>query len=211
MFLENIMELNKKGQSFTQLIWILRIIFWILVLITCYGIISYFIQGSFEPWQAEAETFGLRMFYSPNGISYFDPVAGKIQPGTVDLMRFKERIWQESFFYEEEHLAAKMVLRDMEGNLIIEDYVNEALYERWESLGAGVAKFSKKYYVLIKDEGQIEVLNEEKDLADLIEERGENVILVENQRQHLEEVRQRAVTKTNLVKGFLEMEIIIEK
>ncbi|MFC1801153.1 hypothetical protein ACFLZB_01720 [Nanoarchaeota archaeon] len=213
---------NKKGDAYPQIIWILRIIFWIIVIIAVYGITSYLIDVKFQPWQAEADGFALRTLYSPNGISYFDPLAGKVQPGTIDLARFKSGIWEESVYYGEEHLAAKMTLWNkgaddwqavaLTGEKLLERYYQKDLFNKWEDLSdKKVAKFTRKYYVLIKDEGELEIFEGEKDLEKDIEDHGEKVYLIEKSKEHLEKIKEEAKDDNALVPGLLEIEIIIKK
>jgi len=60
--------------------------------------LSYYFGFSIDTKVAEAGVFTQRIVYSPNGLSYHDPLSNKVYPGIIDLEKFNNPILDKSIF-----------------------------------------------------------------------------------------------------------------
>ena len=110
-------------------------------------------------YQAEAGTANARAYYSIDGISYFDPLSGRVYAGTIDLEKFENnsiKILQKSMdFGEDKHLGARFILRETNGKEITSAVYNPKTFKEIARKGiagpGGVDVVDKQLYVLVKD------------------------------------------------------------
>ncbi len=150
------MRLNtsKKAAAFKMLNYaFFRMVFITILLFTLYLFASSQIKTNVNVNGIKAVIFANRLLYSPNSISYRDPITDRVYPGVIDPANFNENTLNKAFNYDKNLIAAKLELKNFETNETIEAYLNKEWYGRWEPL----AKFEqyektiKWRYVLIKD------------------------------------------------------------
>ena len=107
--------MNKKALiSFNMINMIPKLIFLIIVLLSVVILIGIFINMGRDIYYKEADLFTLNLFYSPHGISYFNPDLNRITSGIIDeqelISNITEKRLNNSFYYgrQNEHLAAKI-------------------------------------------------------------------------------------------------------
>jgi len=154
--------MNKKAlMSFNMMNMIPRLIFLVIVLLTVVILVSIFDNMGQEIYYKEADLFTLELFYSPHGISYFNPDLNRVTPGIIDeqelILNITEKRLKDSFYYGDpnEHLAAKIqvikqipFLPDIPIKTI---YYNQGQgtsygYEFWEPLSFREGKGSPYYF-----------------------------------------------------------------
>jgi hypothetical protein len=149
---------TKKGAGFKILNYsFLRILFIALLFYIVYLFAYSQIKVNIDTDDTKALIFVKRILYSPNSISYVEPITGRAYPGIVDPENFKPDALDSAFNITTTGIAAKIELTNLEDGNQKEIYLNKKWYDRWEPL----AKFSryekiiKKRYVLINDEGEL--------------------------------------------------------
>jgi len=149
---------NKKAQAFSMVWWIPRIIFLVIVLSSVIFLTTMYINTEKETWKTESELFIHRLIYSPNGISYYDPLTNRVYPGIIDLKKIKNtEIINRSLFYgkDNKHIGANISVYDKNDNLLAQGIYNEKVSKRIQEKGflgvGGIDSKQKKYYILIKN------------------------------------------------------------
>jgi hypothetical protein len=147
----------KKGLiSFNMLMWIPRIIFMVIVVLSIILLIASYFRLELVISKAESELFVQRLLYSPHGISFYDPYSNRVYPGIIDLDNL-ELINQSIFYGEQKHIGAKLIVKDLGNNILAENIYNNIVYRRIAQEGrGGVDVLRKSLFVLVKNEsGQI--------------------------------------------------------
>jgi len=153
-----IRRLNKKAAAFKILNYsILRILFIALLFYIIYLFAYSQIKINIDIEDTKSLIFVKRLLYSPNSISYTDPITGRTYPGIIDLERFDPTIPEKAFNFSKNNLAAKIELTNLENNEKKEIYLNKKWYDRWEPLTKfeQYKKTIKQRYVLINDKGKL--------------------------------------------------------
>lgn len=152
-------KLNKKGVSFKILNYaILRILFIALLFYITYLFAYSQIKVNIDIDDTKSLIFVKRLIYSPNSISYTDPVTERIYPGIIDIERFNPATLENTFNFTKNNIAAKIELTNLENNEKKEIYLNKEWYDRWEPLTKfkQYKKTIKQRYVLINNNGNLE-------------------------------------------------------
>lgn len=168
-------KINKiKGKkalfTFNMAYMVIRLIFLVIVLFSVIMLVGMFLKINADTFYVEADLFAQSLIYSPHGISYYNPLLYKIQPGIIDKTEFtsgitESRINNHSFYYgkKNKHLAVKITLQDTEGNINDTIYYNKGEgkahgYKFWDPIakaeieGEGAARYLPKTIpVLIRE------------------------------------------------------------
>ena len=155
--------MNKKGAiglSYTQVIWVFRLVFLGFAIMFCSLLISMYIHVSYASEQAEREILLQRILFSPNGISYYNPLTGAVEAGTIYLKTFDNNVLDKPIHYDRNYLAARMDLNDFETGKPYVAYYNKNFYQEKIVLKGlkgrgGVDTLERNFYVLIKDGDEI--------------------------------------------------------
>lgn len=155
--------MNKKGAiglSFSQVIWVFRLIFLGMAIMFCLLLILMYINVSYASEPAEREILIQRILFSPNGISYYNPLTGIVEAGTIDLKKFEKNVLDKAIHYDRDYMAARMDLNDLETGKPYVGYYNKDFYQEKIVLrglkgSGGVDILERNFYVLIKDGEEI--------------------------------------------------------
>ena len=145
---------NKKAAAFKMLNYaFFRMVFMTILLFTLYLFASSQIKTNIDVKGIKTTIFVNRLLYSPNSISYRDPVTDRVYPGVINTDNFNENTLNKAFNYDKNPVAARLELKNLETNETIEAYLNKEWYDRWEPLTKfeQYEKTIKWRYVLIKD------------------------------------------------------------
>jgi len=162
---------GKKGLfTFNMVYMIPRLIFLIIVLFSVIMLVGMFLKIHADTFYVEADLFAQSLIYSPHGISYYNPLLYKVQPGIIDKTEFtsgiiESRINNNSFYYgkQNKHIAAKITLTSVDNSTNHTIYYNEGRgkaygYKFWNPIakaeieGKGAARYLLKIIpTLIKE------------------------------------------------------------
>lgn len=156
--------MNKKAQeSFTIVQYIPRMIFLIIVLFSVVFLVRSYILENLDVKNTQAELFINRIYYSPNGISYYDTELKRAIPGIVDpKLITNENLDALMNFNDANFIAGKITLFDVQSKAIASAVYNSQTYDRWKPIsqqqgftGAGaVTRFNRTIVVNFIDEGK---------------------------------------------------------
>ena len=143
--------------------WIPKIFSTIFVLAVVIMFVHFYSKISINTFDSESEIFINRLLYSPDGISYQDPLSGRLYPGMIDISRFSNStipILQKSIdFGADKHIGASIKIKDFAGVAVAYGTYNPDTYRRTAEVGpagpAGADLKQKQMYVLINDNGRI--------------------------------------------------------
>lgn len=127
---------NKKAVSFNLLYTgVARLTFLIAVLIICVVLFSLFLKSRLDFLDLQAEVLVEGLIYGTGGITYFDPVTGRVNPTLIDLEQVNESDLMHSLHYPDNNfISAKITVEDNETKPIREYYFNKVWYRNWEPL-----------------------------------------------------------------------------
>lgn len=155
-------RIGKKG-AFTEsmVLWIPKILFTVIVVLSFLFIISYYLKDSSgSALLQEAEILSEKMVRSSDGLAFEDSYTKRTYPGIIDLSKLRDVESLEnriSYGDGSTYLGMKMTLYDRSGKAVEESVYNEDAYRRVAESGirgkGGVEEFEKSYYVLVKDKG----------------------------------------------------------
>jgi len=148
--------MDKQGLvTFNLLMWIPRIIFLVVVLITVITLVNLFATTNIQIHEAQLELFTQEIIYSPQGLAYFDLESNRVYPGIIDKKK------QNITFLTNQKIAARITI---ENNTLY--YPDEKSYKRLAPLEGrggpgGVEAKEKSLYILLKDDNNItpEIMN----------------------------------------------------
>ncbi len=146
--------MDKKGLIvFNMLTWIIKIFFYVMVVGTIFLIVNSYFSFKLDTKDAEAAIFTQRLIYSPNGLSYYDPLSNRLYPGIIDLSKIQDTSTiNKSIFYGEEsrHIGAKIIVE--QGSKKTIGIYNPNVYKRIVERGflgrGGVDVMHENIYVL---------------------------------------------------------------
>jgi len=148
-------KMSKKAQEFKFIYLVIWAMMLAIVLLEIKVFTTSFARNSMDIRDAEARVFANRILYSPEGIAYTDVDLGRNLLGAVDFGKIDENVLNSAARLEDNQImAAKVVLKNLAGRVLKEDFYNEAWYGRWEPLigerGSGAAsRIIERRYVLI--------------------------------------------------------------
>jgi hypothetical protein len=127
---------NKKAVSFNLLYTgIARLSFLIAILIICVVLFSLFLKSRLDFLDLQAEVLVEGLIYGTGGITYFDPVTGRVYPTLIDLNQVNESNLMHSLHYPNNNfISAKITVEDKDTKPIREYYFNKKWYRNWEPL-----------------------------------------------------------------------------
>ena len=134
--------MSKKGQtiSFEMLMWIPRIVFLVLVILSTSGIIFAFIVTNVNVGDIESHILMHRLQYSPEGIVSYDLETGRVYPGVVDPGKLGSYDLQLSLDAGPRDLAARFVMSSLQSDEELAlNYVNRETYFDWDVLAIASA------------------------------------------------------------------------
>lgn len=163
---------NKKAVSaYFQLIFIFfRMFVLIFVMFSIIFIVHYFIERHIDVIDGELNVFADYLYYSKQGVSYYDPVAKRLYPGIVDYEELKnkeeiEKKFDMAFNYGNYPLMSANIslffndhVKNEENVMDIDEMLyNGEWYKRWHSLlgwtfgrGQSAKKAAVEYPVLVR-------------------------------------------------------------
>ncbi len=150
--------MNKKAQYIKFMLLIVWAVFLVSILLVIVIFTGSLVKKEVDIRSPEARTFANRLLYSPHGgISYSDVDLGRMYPGTVDMQKLENAVLDSTVYIDDNQiLAAKVTLKNIQGMEIKSAIYNEQWYLRWESLigrvgSGGVSEIMEKRYVVIYD------------------------------------------------------------
>ncbi|MBI2576923.1 hypothetical protein HYV84_06925 [Candidatus Woesearchaeota archaeon] len=153
-------NIGTKGEGFNMFNYAIpRIIFIVIFFSTIYLFTSSQLKAAINTRALQEEIFLQRLLYSPEGISYTDPVTGRLYPGTVDMDKLKkdESLLDSAFSADTKRFAARIQITSLETKDTWELFINKEGYGRW----APLTKFPRydksilKNYVLLREGDRI--------------------------------------------------------
>ncbi len=142
-----------------------RVIFLVIMLVVCVMLIRMFIVSRMETKGIQAEILMDGLIYGPGGISYQDPVSGRIYPGIIDVdSAGKANLDKALYFPSNNIIAAKISVskeREDEDNAW-KFYYNREWYENWGPLlklylpgAGGVVSYKRTLPVIYRHDSEI--------------------------------------------------------
>ncbi len=152
--------MNKRGDSFDLLYFIPKMIFLIVVMVLVIYLVSLFVTNSLDVREAQAKVFANKIYYSPNGISYYDSELGKTIPGTIDPKKITNITLENMMNYNSNSfVSGKVTLYDFSLNTIASAKYKDDVYDVWSKMAAlkatgegGITRKSFMTYVNYVDE-----------------------------------------------------------
>ncbi|MBW2971470.1 hypothetical protein KY359_00395 [Candidatus Woesearchaeota archaeon] len=156
---------SRKGiMAFNVLVMMPRIIFLVIMLICCVVLLTLFLNNKFDITETQAEVFIDGMLYGTGGVSYFDPLTGRIYPEIVDVNQLNESELNDGLFFPANNIMAARISVG-KGSMLIGDpalfrvvYYNKEWYDNWEPLMnigipgiGGIKKTEKNFPILLRD------------------------------------------------------------
>jgi len=135
--------MKKKGQAYEMLIWIPRLIYLVIVIITISGIISAYIVTTVNVRDAESHILMHRLQFAPEGISYYDEEIGRVYTGILDDTKLADTYLESILDVPELQIAARFKKLDLVDETEKSAYINQITYDRWAPL-AVVASISRE-------------------------------------------------------------------
>jgi hypothetical protein len=161
-----LVKMDKKSLiSFNMIIWIPRIIFLVVVIMSIMLIVNLFIKTEIDTAQIEADLLLYQLVYSPHGISYHDPFSNRIYPGEIDITTSSPPYFQKILnisFYTKRKIAAKIEIQNLDTNQKTESFFDPwGRFSKWIVLEGikgigGVDVFRKETYVLLRDQNKVD-------------------------------------------------------
>ena len=133
---------NKDGlMSFNFIAMIPRLIFLVIVLLAVVILVRLFVVERFSFDPLIADVFSHSLLYSPGGVSYHDPLTGRVYPGTIHADQFSDLDLNSSLNLGNNRLiAAEIRLKTFAYNDKPEVvgfptvYYNKEWYDNWQPL-----------------------------------------------------------------------------
>ncbi|MFC1723421.1 hypothetical protein ACFL0V_04750 [Nanoarchaeota archaeon] len=101
---------NKKAiMAFNALAMIPRIIFLVIALLACVIIIRLMLNVHFNTADIQAELLIQGLLYGPGGITYYDPLTGRIYPEIIDIHQLNDSKLNMGFNYPENTLIGARI------------------------------------------------------------------------------------------------------
>lgn len=150
--------MDKKAQVYKLVLLIPKAIFITIIALTVYFLIYSFIITNIDTRNTESHILINRILFSPNLFSYSEN--SRAYPGIIDAGSFNEKVLEEGIYFGENtgKIAAKLTLKDFDGNEMKSIFYNKVWYERLKPLaetgapGPGGAKsIIENRYVLLKE------------------------------------------------------------
>ena len=96
---------------------------------------SSFVRQELDVRAPESRILINRLFYSQNGLAYTDQELGKIYPDSIDLNKLNSDLIESTINLENNQLiAGRIQVKDLDYNLIKEDFYNKNWFARWYPL-----------------------------------------------------------------------------
>jgi hypothetical protein len=155
--------MRKKGiMAFNFLAMVPRILFLVIMLIVCVILIRLFLNNRFDIADVQAEIFVNGFIYGTGGVTYTDPLTGRIFPEIIDVSQFNSSELDASLFYPDNRMiAAKIIVtRDLSFvDAVAIAYYNKQWYDNWEPLLplkslpgiGGVTDYTKTLPIMLKE------------------------------------------------------------
>jgi hypothetical protein len=159
--------LKKKGiMAFNFMTMIPRLIFLIAVLIVCVILISMFLNSMFNINDVQAEILVNGLLYGTGGISYYDPITGRIYPTTVDLAQLDGAELDAGMYYPGNRMvAARITLNPVALDIGLKTvYFNQQAYDDWEPLISrnlpgigGLSEYKRYLPILLRNDSDMKL------------------------------------------------------
>lgn len=151
-------RLTKKAQTFTILQYYAIRIPIILILVVIFIYVSSTLESrALSGHDIRTQVILNRIFYSPNSITVYDEISGRVNPSIVDLNKFRDVTLDSAFSTRLTNaITGKLDLKDLENDETFEAYINKEQYDRWKHY----TKFEqydnfidRRYVLILTDEG----------------------------------------------------------
>jgi hypothetical protein len=149
-----------EALSSGRILW--RSILTIIILLVIIGFVNFYSKINIDPFESESETFVFRAVNSEYGISYVDPVSGRVYPGIIDITKFENSsipLLQDSIdFGKDNHIGARFIVKDFNGNILASGVYNNQTFIRKEEKrpgAGGVFVKEKQLYSLVNYNNQL--------------------------------------------------------
>ncbi|MBW2967060.1 hypothetical protein KY362_01095 [Candidatus Woesearchaeota archaeon] len=153
---------SRKAQAFNKWVMAFVIIICVFVLFLCVWLLNLFINYRFDVTDVQGELLVNGLLYGTGGISYYDPMTGRIYPEIIYPAQLSEKELDMGMYYPENNLisARITITKDSDQSLVRELYYNKHWFENWEPLLplehlpgiGGVKSYSKRMPVLLMEE-----------------------------------------------------------
>jgi hypothetical protein len=159
--------MNKKGIALHVTSTIITLLIVLFSLTAFIILIGYFTNSRFSINDIQAEVLINGLLYSPGGVTYTDPISGRMYSGQVKIEQITNERLDEEFFYPENRLmAAKITIKRQNGEQIKEVYFNQEQYENWEPLIrrmnipglGGVTEYKRELPIIIRQNDETPIL-----------------------------------------------------
>lgn len=163
--------MSKKAMiSFNQMYYIIRLIFFMIVVLFIYHTISSHMKTEVDIFDVESSLIMQRFLFDSNGFSYIDKDTSRQYVGIIDRKKFTneyyDKVLSKAVYFDSEnpHLSGKLTLKDVSGNAIDSIIYNKKQYDVWAPIAkagyikgkGGVQINTKQFYVLIKDDDKLD-------------------------------------------------------
>jgi hypothetical protein len=119
---------GRKGiMFFNFLVMIPRILFLVIMLIVCVILIRMFLNDKFNINDVQAEILIDGLIYGTGGVSYYDPVTGRLYPEIIDISQLDGAKLDQGLFYPENHMMTARILVEKP----ITEYTDMSLMDRY--------------------------------------------------------------------------------
>ena len=155
------LDRNKNGlMAFNATIMIVRMLFLVIVLVVCVLLISLFLNQKFKTAEIHGEILIDGLIYGTGGLSYTDPVTGRVYPEIIDMAQLSgSELDAGLFFPGNRMIAARITIENEKGVPLETVYFNKEFYINWAPMAAlegvpgigNIVSYERKLPVILKD------------------------------------------------------------
>jgi hypothetical protein len=141
---------------------LLRFTFLLIMLIVSMILLSIFLNNKFDVTDTQAEILISGFIYGTGGISYYDPVTGRIYPQIIELDQLDSAELEAGLYFPDNNMmTARITVKDKDRQSTLKTmYYNKEWYDNWKPLIplkhlkgiGGVTDFRRTIPVILKDE-----------------------------------------------------------
>lgn len=158
--------MNKKAISFDMLQWLMRLLFLTVVIFSVVLLLNVYTTKKLDVKELQAEILINRLILSPDGISKFDYVSGRVIPLIIEDLSLQEnkdkmeqKLMQTIKYDKKNFIAAKMEIFENQESVLATFYYDQSTYENiaprtWiEGIG-GALSYERIFPVIYKGESR---------------------------------------------------------
>lgn len=153
------MRAGKKAlMSFNMIAMIPRILFLVVVLMSCVILIRFFIINEFDTRELQTDLLVNGLLYSPGGAGWYDAETGRTFPEVIDLQQFSDRDFDHALFFPGNNfITARIEVFSQDFIVLGTGYYNRQWYQNWEPLVTlnipglgGIVKIERQYPIILR-------------------------------------------------------------